>query len=100
MIVGSQIVKVKTTELPNWLDGIIDCGYHFRIPCKVIETCCIQFSIVGRGKVMESRKVMGSFTIGPSTYTSGSGMEHWRLMMANTNSVSEIWHEVVAPETK
>jgi len=98
IVIGDRIVKTKKSNAHSTLTDIFDCAYAFQIPCKHLDVCCLAFTIVEVvesefGQVAQERP-WGRFTIGPCSYAHGTGVDHWKMMLANSRKVIEMWHVI------
>lgn len=97
IIIGDRIVKTKRTIPHPVLQDVFDCANAFLIPSKHMELCAFVFSIVevleSNGQLVRERP-WGRFTIGPCSYAHGTGVDHWKMMLANNKNVTEMWHVI------
>jgi len=97
IVIGDRIVKTKRTPMQSTLLEVFDCAYAFQIPCKHLDVCCLAFTIVEvvqtGGQIVRERP-WGRFTIGPCSYAHGTGLDHWKMMIANSRKLIEMWHVI------
>ncbi len=94
VILGTKSVKTKKTEPCSALSAVFQCSYAFQIPAKHMDTCCLKFSVIQIDAHFRE-SMLGEITIGPIMYAHGTGVDHWKQMLANSRKSVEMWHKLV-----
>ncbi|VDO97620.1 unnamed protein product [Soboliphyme baturini] len=94
IVVGTRIVKVKSSSISSTVYGVFNYCRSFRIPFQMLNSCCLKFEIVGI-RQDDSEEVWGRVIVGSCRYTVGKGVEHWMQMSASEGRTVEMWHDIL-----